>query len=156
MGASDLRLLAVDPGRTTGVAGGVVRLRSDSLARDVLVAAHEEGRLWTDEISGTATEQAAEIVALVARSRSTLLVIEDFALRSRNADLAPVEILSALDALRARDGLPAAERQMPSAAKSYLTNERMRDWGLWVVGSPHERDALRHLALAVSRKISCP
>lgn len=36
--------------------------------------------------------------------------------------------------------------QMPSQAKTFATNKRMREWGLWVVGREHERSAWAHLA----------
>ena len=36
------------------------------------------------------------------------------------------------------------EMQMPSEAKGYANDERMKRWGFWVPGKPHATDALRH------------
>lgn len=35
--------------------------------------------------------------------------------------------------------------QMPSQAKTFATNKRLREWGVWVVGREHERSAWAHL-----------
>jgi len=43
--------------------------------------------------------------------------------------------------------------QTPSEALSYATDERLRRWGLWVKGREHERDAFRHLAYFLNRRI---
>jgi hypothetical protein len=148
-----LRIMAVDPGGTTGVAGGSFRVGKNSMAKDVMQEADGDGRIWTAEVEGSPREQAAELNQLwqsLSRTGPTpLLVIEDFVLRSQNADLTPVAVTAALEALVGFD----IERQMPSAAKSFLTNDRMHDWGLWVVGSAHERDAIRHVALKLSREM---
>ena len=142
--------MAIDPGGTTGVAFGVFRPRK--MAKSTMVYARGANRLWTQEVKGTPREQASELFDIwqsfmVSGPPKTHLVIEDFQLRTQNADLSPVRITAGLEALLNRD----IERQMPSSAKSFLTDARMRDWGLWVVGSDHERDAMRHLALKVSR-----
>lgn len=99
------------------------------------------------------------------------LVLERFQLRNLHADLAPVSVTHALMALLYKmpyshvgdatamnpsnvdEGfwpLGEVEFQEPSVAKRYATNQRLRDWGVWVVGSEHKRDATRHLCVKAS------
>lgn len=87
------------------------------------------------------------------------LIIEDFQLRQRSAELWPVEVTHALLALlMGAEGTWAGcvrpdciDFQQPSTAMTYATNERLRRWELWTRGKEHGRDATRHLALAASR-----
>lgn len=42
--------------------------------------------------------------------------------------------------------MPPVVLQMAGQAKSYATNPRMKEWGIWVVGREHERSAWAHIA----------
>ena len=44
--------------------------------------------------------------------------------------------------------------QTASDAKHVANDERLKSYGLWVVGSAHERDANRHLVLRVDKILS--
>lgn len=90
------------------------------------------------------------------------LIIEDFMLRELNAQLHSVEVIFGLRTLllgdnptrRIHDGpvlwpFGRPEYQQPSTGKQ-CSNQRLKNLGLWVVGSTHERDALRHLVQKVS------
>jgi hypothetical protein len=46
---------------------------------------------------------------------------------------------------------PPMVLQFANQATTYATNQRLRDWGVWVVGREHERSAWRHIALFLAR-----
>jgi hypothetical protein len=81
----------------------------------------------------------------------THIVLEDFILRERTSDrslLSPVRLNAKLED-KFRESMPRVELtlQSPSNAKTTVTNERLKRWGLWSVGEQHARDATRHLIL---------
>jgi hypothetical protein len=162
-------VMAVDPGTTTGVAVGLFRP-----AADLAGCLHNaEWEAW--EVEGSPGEQAWEIMDEF-RDRQTNwnlngvafsdihLVVESFALRLKKAHGAgsnqrmmdPIRVTSAMEALSLHllngELRPWVrfELQLPTEAKRYVTNERMRRWGAWVVGSEHKRDATRHMLKKVS------
>lgn len=176
-------IMTVDPGRTTGVAQGMfnaARLARPT-TRAVLARAVRKGALRVAEVRAAEDPGphagSAHQAAILYRAwmdfnfRATVelgipipdvhLVIEDFALRQRSADLDPVEVTHAFLAyLRGETGTWAAlslapegrlHFQTPSEAIGYATNARLRAWGVWTVGKEHGRDATRHLALRVSK-----
>lgn len=69
--------------------------------------------------------------------------------------LSPVRILSKLDLMANEgrfEGLDLWDYSQTAAdAKSIITDERLRRWGLWVPGNNHENDACRHLILHLRR-----
>lgn len=81
----------------------------------------------------------------------TDLVIEDFVLRERTKQrnlLAPVRLTAAVaQEVLLSDRLIGVTIQSPSDAKSVVTDERLKQLGLWQTGQVHARDACRHLAL---------
>jgi len=87
------------------------------------------------------------------------LVIEDFTVYGGKANevsaggavpLAPVRVGSML-AFAAELAVMDVTYQMASMAKTTVTNERLKRWGLWTKGSEHARDATRHLVTYVRR-----
>lgn len=175
-------IMAVDPGGTTGVARAFLNAGKAETTRALLGRAVRKRALKVDEISppvdpgphGGPAAQAAKIyrmwwdfqykanVELSIPYGAIILVIEEFALRQRSADLAPVEVTNALLAyLRSESGgWPGIVRQdmlffqQPSEAMTYATNERLKAWGVWTVGADHGRDATRHLALRASKVLN--
>jgi len=162
-------VMAVDPGTTSGAAVGLFHPAAD------IASCLAEGEWETWEVIGSPAEQAWEImdefhdlqakwnIAGVAIP-DMHLVCESFALRLKKAHGAgsdqrmidPVRVASGMETLALRnlhgDLRPwvRIEYQLPSEAKRYVTNERMRRWGAWVKGSEHKRDAARHLIKKVS------
>lgn len=142
-----MRVLAVDPGETTGWAlwrGG-----------EEGVATFRNGAVVWGQI-GPARGREGEIEAvghLVRKvSDGDIVVVEDFILRptgnARRSGLSPVRITARLETLCAARGLDVEwVYQQASAAKGVVTDTRLRDLGLWVRGQVHARDALRHLVL---------
>lgn len=162
--ARDIAIMAIDPGGTTGVAMGIFPVRSGGAGRtERLITDRLE--LDTCEVGGDYLEQAVALIdgwrefkAIlkgVGVKRRPIIVMESFILRPGKASadpaqLMPVRVAAAFEALMLRRRRAGAaglvEYQTPSQAKGYATDERLREWGLWKVGSAHERDALRHMA----------
>lgn len=162
-------VMAIDPGTTTGAVAGLFHAAADIPT----CIANGDWEAW--EVDGSPAEQAWQImdefrdlqaewnIAGVAMP-DIHLVCESFALRLKKAHGAgsdqrmmdPIRVITALETLALRpwqDGYRRwikLEYQLPSEAKGYVTNERMRRWNAWVVGSEHKRDATRHMVKKIS------
>ena len=153
------RFVSVDPGVTTGVV--VLDLynwwRSDDLYSMLasLKARVEDGvsggmRCRQMEIHGSEASQIDEIYGLIYDGNvAKSVIIEDFILRLGTKDrqlLAPVRLAARLEDRLYSSGFGGEiVYQTPSDAKSIVTDDRLKHWGLWHVGSPHIRDAWRHM-----------
>lgn len=172
-------VMSVDPGGKTGCAVGVFRPQATVAA--TLRRARRKGAIKVAECSNMDPVQSAWELSHTWREFKYLcnvdygiplgwiwLVIEDFHTRTVLADLAPVKVTWGLRTIqRIPLGLEAGEvrewhddvpedgliYQEASDAKKYATSARLRSWKLFDLGrgSEHKRDALRHLALRVSR-----
>lgn len=139
-----MRIVCVDPGTTTGV----------------VVCDMDVGKIGCFEISSSESWPRNEEKILNrlqtickggVRDQEKVVVIEDFFLRpgqvSLNREvLSPVRIGFALF-YRVNHYVSRVCWQMPSDAIGLVTDERLRDEGLWVIGSDHCRDAMRHYLL---------
>ncbi len=155
--------MAIDPGGTTGVAAGHFALRK-STAETL-----GDGRrsFKTTSVTGNWWQQAHELAGLINRFAFTAQCEHDLPLQhihvvwenytrrpaAASVNLDSVWVMAATLGLLDRPELEHAFQE-PADAKGYAENARLRRWGLWVVGSDHERDAARHLAMRVSDLIS--
>ena len=151
----------VDPGGTSGVAAAHIELKG------TLKKTLQEGVLMKKsvEVKGKWFDQAKEISDMAIRFLFTAQVergipaqniyigFENYTRRPGAYDnnLEPVYVTAATSAFlwvhdRELDFIMAE----PSQAKTFATNERLKLWGLYEVGSEHKRDAYRHLALCVN------
>lgn len=164
-------VIALDPGGTTG--WSVMRVHPESLSdpevsilNNIQYWTHGQtdcgstkGNLGKEEHRGISTtgEAAgvAELVGLVRHWPEACVVIEDFIVRQYNMSrdfLSPVRITAALS-----QWLWQQKRgyfvQQPAYAKTTVTDERLKDWGLYRSegGLNHARDADRH-AITFLRK----
>lgn len=166
-----IAIFSVDPGTTSGVARGIVRTAKGHTAWDCLKVSEIES--W--EVEGSPPEQAWEIMGEYedwskevqsswkpGARIELVLTCESFQIRvgkgasSRKDLLDPVRVASGMEALsynRAGECWAPIIYQSPSSAKTYATNERLRRADIWVKGSDHRRDAVRHLSLAFSRRM---
>lgn len=156
-------ICTLDPGTTSGVARGIFKLHETSVWEGLT-----NGKFESYEVSGTPARQAWEIIGEYAdwtewpehKRMKELgvvryeLVFEDFVVRlgrgaaSKRSLLDPVRVVNACEALcLTRQGLQWAFPiyQQPSAAMNFATDERLREHKMWVKGSTHRRDAVRHL-----------
>ena len=86
-------------------------------------------------------------------------MIEDFTVYGDKAQavvaggavpLSPLRIGSMI-ALAAELAAVEVRYQMASLAKTTVTDDRLRRWGLWAKGSSHARDAIRHAVTYLRR-----
>jgi hypothetical protein len=90
-------------------------------------------------------------------NKNFYIVSESFELRQMGADLSPVEVRVGVETLIVnvfrdrwgRDGFYST--QTASEAKGFCTDHMLDMWGLLKGRTPHERDALRHLASRVDK-----
>lgn len=155
-------VFAVDPGNTSGIAAGYVELQP-TLKETLLGISSRKSA----ELKGSWLYQGREIARLMKRFVYTAnveqsmrmdrihLVFEDFVLRmpAVTTNLSSVWIAASAVTSFNNDAYEI-DWQQPSSAKSKATNERLKGWGLWEVGSEHKRDAWRHFALRVDKLIS--
>lgn len=97
----------------------------------------------------------------VVGKEADAVVFEDFILREATMGrslLLPVRMTSAFrgmtlvnapgiledEILLRRGSIPRWSIQSPSDGKSVVTNARLKDWGYWIKGKEHARDAIRH------------
>lgn len=169
-------VLAIDPGGTSGVAAGYVQLGS-TFKETVKTLEHNKAI----EVKGEWLDQAVQLAHIMDRFVFTAnvenlvpldnihIVVEDFVLRRRQqggatGNLTSIWVAAAAVAMHLNvapwDGAPMlAERanvewQQASQAKGFATNERLKMWGLWEVGSEHKRDAWRHWAVKVNKLVA--
>jgi hypothetical protein len=153
--------MAVDPGQVTGVA--VVTVPGFRQTLRETLSQMEELHSW--EVRGSIVEQSNQLTDswqdFFALSNikgfawsEIHLVVENFILRTKHADITPAWVLGGLEVGLAHrcPGIPGIVGwQEPSDAKNLMTNERLRSLGLWQVGSAHTRDAVRHAVLRLNR-----
>lgn len=167
-------IFALDPGLSSAMAWGIVRDEGTVKQRVDRV---------TPLLSTTIKEinwvsQARQIFRLfsefeflcIGRGVPAYFVCEDFILnRFKSSDrtgLYPVWVGAAVVGYRTAladchelEGYGRAKEaetiwQLPSQAKTFATDDRLRDFGLWVKGREHERDAMRHFAYFIAHSES--
>jgi len=162
-------IFAIDPGGTTGVARAVVDLRQLTVQR-AMRRARAKRNLQTWNVKGSHEEQAFALAqgvvdflfyTHVERSlveyHNFYIVIEGFRIQQMGADLSPVQVASGLEtllfgAMKDRWGSEDFyQKQFASEAKGFCTDKMLDKWGLLKGKTPHERDALRHLARRVDK-----
>lgn len=166
-GSRWLSVLAIDPGGDTGWKWGLVDASLEPTA--AVQAARDDGRLLGGTIGGNENGQVQTIERFwssacqradrLVRGLGGLvdeyhLVTEGFILGILDSDpslLSPVRILAKLDLMVDEKRLQPEpddwSEYLASQAKSTVTDDRLRRWGLWTKGSAHERDAQRHMIL---------
>lgn len=123
--------IAIDPGKTCGVATGDVYLDGGESKLALRIVS-----VWQ--------ETGPELVKRLERDRFDHVVCERFtlvpkaALKGGHAE----ETLKLVGVIAYLAG-DAYTEVAPSNAKSTVTDERLKRWGWWVEGQPHARDAVR-------------
>lgn len=130
-----MRVLAVDPGKTTGIA----------------VWNSGTFSAWAEEY-----ELALDFVASYIRDdyRPDVVVIEDFVITQRTTKMGTAnwrrgQELEFIGVARWWCKTTGVEfvLQTPSQAKSFSTDQKLKTYGWWSKGVDHPRDATRHLML---------
>lgn len=137
--------IAFDPGGTTGWSLTQVWLEA---LRSPEYRIMDNVHFWTaGEFIGSVASQAEQMVDLVQCWPGSHVVMEKFVLYKLQADLRPVSIIGAYEALVSRD-VPGKTMiyQMPALAMETISDDRLKAMGWWgaLVGKEHARDAVRH------------
>lgn len=158
------RIVAVDPGGHTGVAFGVrdgsgfkvgKTLEINSLMGDYFCG-REDGGILSLGVETVKWLKGRDGVGNGRKDRR-ILIFEDFVVypgrsatgASGRSGLSPVWVTGWLLGYVCRSELSVDEvcYQGAGDAKRVVSDDRLRDMGLWVAGSTHIRDALRHAVL---------
>lgn len=142
------QVLALDPGGTTG--WSIFQVHPEAMTGDPDISVMDNIQWWTaGQFTGLQHDQVDQIVKLVEEWPYARLVTEDFKLRQANAVLDPVEINATVTwATRPRYWV----KQMASLAMSTVTDDRQKQWGFWVPGKEHARDAVKHNITFLKRR----
>jgi hypothetical protein len=156
---SRIAVMTFDPGGTTGVAWGAMKVR------DTLAATLQGAFLASCDITGEYQQQADKLHELWTglsyawtveeelAADDVHLVSEGFSLHKigsrEKVGLYPVWISAMFEGMLWQSGTRVVYQE-PST-KSRSTTERMKRWGCWERGvSQHRKDAMKHLAYFVN------
>ena len=141
-----MKILAIDPGETTGIAHA-------SVDRTWQIVTPVWAQLDTyDPFAG-----AALLLNMLEELRPDILVVEDFIPRTLAANLQPMTIIHIVRWEVEGDGRYLTDRpstlalQQPSE-RSVINDTRLKRLELYQPGMPHANDAMRHLVVK-SRKL---
>lgn len=125
------RLLALDPGHTTGWSLFV----DGKLERSGQVKSLEEG--WRS------------LDSLFIDTNPTAVVFENYRVyehklsRHANSEVYTLRLIGAIEYVCERRLLVPAYNMMASQHKGFCTDERLKQWGMYVKGQRHARDSIR-------------
>jgi len=128
------RILAFDPGHTTGWAF----FHHGEL--------NNHGQIDTTSIE--ACVRHAPI--LFADYKPHVVVIEDYRIykwrqkQHVGSDMLTTRVIGCLETLCVMDFVPHIVKQPAQVAKGFCDDKKMREWGYWMKGERHARDAIRH------------
>jgi hypothetical protein len=156
----------VDPGGTTG--WGVMSVYPELLVTDKPIQRNIVHWIC-GESTGNENQMASEMLELFSLWEDAAVGIESFDLRQLAVQLSPVSVTAKIEyGLWLMEKWDAEDeerdigrgrlvfKQSPSLAKTTLTDDRQRDWGLWVPGKDHKRDAIKHCFTFMSRAQKIP
>jgi len=139
------RLLCLDPGETTGWA---------LFENGLLTKCDQEKTVDTDKLIWHNLEK------LFYAHKPTQVVCEDYRIyahkleRHSNSQVMTLRLIGGIDLLcENNDAMRDAgfgwfsipiHYQMAAQAKGFITDDRLKDWGMWQEGMKHSRDAIRH------------
>jgi hypothetical protein len=167
--STSVAIFSIDPGGTTGCAKALIDLRQITVQKCIRRAVVKGNiETWVEKGSSEAQSWAlaqgiveflfnVHIERSVIENRRFYVVIEGFRIQQMGADLAPVEVAAGLQTLlmgafKDRWGSEDFyQKQFASEAKGFCTDKMLDKWGLLKGRTPHERDALRHLARRIDK-----
>jgi hypothetical protein len=125
-------LMAIDPGKTTGI------------------AIFKEGILSTQSQVDTSNDEGIqELVRQITYTNPNILVCEDYRVYSWKAKehsweaLNTPQLIGVIKYLCTKSNTPIY-MQMAQMGKGFCTDKKLREWGFYRSGLPHSRDAVRH------------
>lgn len=155
----------IDPGGTTGWA--VMNVDPHDLVSEEKPIEHMIQHWACGDYQGNEDQMASACLELFDVWDEAAIGVESFTIRKfiqSSEFLSPVRVRSkieyglwlmekwaAMDAQREMGSPRHLFRQSPLVAKSTLTNDRQHEYGLWVPGTDHKRDATKHCYTFLSR-----
>lgn len=126
------RLLALDPGHTTGW------------------SVFEKGELTAWGQAATMDRGWGEINQLFHDIQPTALIYENYRIyehklaRHANSEVYTIRLIGVIEFLcDVTFGIPRYN-QMAQQAKGFVTDEKLKKWGMYKPGQKHARDSIRH------------
>lgn len=129
------RLLVFDPGKSTGW------------------CLYENGKLSRNgEITDCYDDKNIDITGimnLLQEIKPDFVLYEDYKVYSHKLErhtyssVFAVRLIGLIETYIQMNNIPS-HKQMAVTAKGFVTDEKLKQWGLWQVGSRHARDAIRH------------
>jgi hypothetical protein len=141
-------VFAIDPGVTTGWCY-VKEANMTTLPMADAALAVVAGQMGGDE-----NQQALDLMKIIAHVWPCAVVVEDFVPQMLNKDrwfLSPTRITAKLELLLWQADHHMLQ-QMPSLAKSTITDDYLKTCGHYRSGKPHANDAIRH-AMTYLRRV---
>ena len=140
-------VLAFDPGRTTGFVSAYVSNVIKVHETKEITALGDIRDTITNLFVARNSQANSNTYSSKVGSRGPIHVVcESFLYRHNlpKVDLSPVEVIGVIRLVCDDLNLPL-KFQTPSQAKRFWTTDKLKREGLYHIGSPHIRDATRHL-----------
>lgn len=140
-----MKVLAIDPGGTTGYCEGqfVTHVGNTNTFIDSFKEA-PSGILLKPYMM---PDDCEELWDRLDQLRPDIVVMESFEYRNRSRaglDLTPVKLIGVAELYSAKSGA-RLYMQTPSQGKTYYTDTLLKKYGFYKRGQPHAMDALRHM-----------
>lgn len=125
------RLLCFDPGETTGW------------------CLFEKAELVAADYFSTKAEGYEALQKVIDKADPTHFIVEDYrvygnrASQHINSELFTPRLIGTLDFIAWTLEVPI-NYQMASTAKGFCNDQKLKQWGFWIPGKRHTRDAIRH------------
>ncbi len=130
-------ILAFDPGETTGYA-------FFQSTRDAATLVYQ-GELETWPLD----KALPQISGLISNLKPGLVIHESYRVYEWKAethswsDVPTLQLIGSIKTLCLQNNVPFAE-QSAQMAKSFCTDDKLKNWGMYIPGKRHSRDAIRH------------
>lgn len=136
---TDLRVIGIDPGETTGacVLDGCNLVHHAQLNTSDMEIAPQTMFKFLSEWC-------------LHLTHPPIIVVEDYRIYGWKSDdhkwasLHTSQFIGCIKTICALYSLPFPLMQMAQVAKGFCTDEKLKTWGMYVVGEKHSRDAIRH------------
>jgi len=136
-----MRLLAIDPGETTGI------------ALFLNIQPVNQFELKPRQVSGVIEPVASladQIASTLNRYREIdVIILEDYRVYKWRAkqhtwsDLHTPRLIGAIEYIASKEKIPII-KQPAHVAKQFCTDDKLKHWGMYISGLKHARDAVRH------------
>lgn len=140
------RVLALDPGETTGWC--LMQLVKGN--SDVLRAAEVRPSYCAGQVLTSPVEHAVTILTkLIDEQKPDHIVYEDYkvyAWKTKDhswASLHTPQLIGTIRTIASQKGIPTS-CEMAQQPKQFVTDEKLREWGIYLRGLKHARDAMKH------------